>query len=1139
MAHSRASFFFREAAYEARQGFTSLITPIVFFGLTAYMLIFLLNADYMRSMGAVDIYRNSPHVFYLMVSGQSLWLFFAWAWLFAQVVVRDRSANLHEVVLASPISLPWLIAARFTGAFVVAVLLGSSICVGLLMAPILVTFGALPPDAIGPVPWAAAGLSLVVFTIPAAFATGVLFVIGASMTRSNAGAFAVAALLSLVWMISLIVLHEGGVNPQLASIIDPSGYVEAERQSLLWTPAEKKVAMIGFTDKLLLNRGLWLLIGVALGSMLLLRLRREHLTMESAPSAKAPKAASASSAAPVGPIVNTHWWQTLVAECVWHLKISLQSFGLRLALLLLTVVGVGASWVNSVGHIDGPLVPTPEALLYFMVAFYFVFIIFVVVGFTGALMRRDDHDGFIEWLDTSPVPLGIRLLARFFAALGLTALLCLVPAVASLVLTGLAAPHSLNVSYPFAYVLLTVFPAMAELCAVAVLAHAFFQRAGTAYVVSILAAFVAIINHEVELVQYVPAAVGTPIHVYPSELTGFTPWMPMIGGLAGLKLALVLLVFTGSWIAWRCGTALTLRGRLDAARRRVFGSAGLTAVAALVMVTVFANVLSSKLVDEGGYLSSADALERDGKWEHNWWAQASPFSIQGGDVTVRLNPTHGIGEVSWRIDGLRASKLHGTLPHGIALISAQRDSTAVDFKVDGDHFAVEAGCDASCTLTLNMAIEDQGWQTEDAPWLDASGVWLRAQNVLPTLGHDPDRLVRSIGDRARLGLSAELPTLPTAAALSSLRGVAPVGVWSWSVAIAQGTGNYVVADRGSMNGVLAFASVWLPEALSEQQLLSTRFLVGEARLPQLDGFAKDLIALKQCVATELGKASVIETVIQSPRKSGDIALYDGVLWTPEDIAWQSDGTGSGVWQRQYKIAAAIARDVISARSDLRNEAGALWLLEGTAGWTALRCVEAYSGFEAAIAVRKRAAETLAQVFATIDKPVTKVVDGDITWLGLYAALSLDSWGAAEGRSPGSMLMGLDGDILSSGLLAKLTHLIGSDALNTLLGPPLSSDVSVTRGDAGAKATVSSWVWEAGGWQKREPEARLLIRGPDDLALDYAAEASAEHGEEHEAVYLFHASYGYERSLDDNRLQDECSGGLNKSDTCEPLSKEGG
>lgn len=1118
MGHSRAGFFLREAGYESLQGFMSLITPLVFFGLTAYMLIVLLNADHMRSMGAVDIYRNSPHVIYLMVSGQCLWLFFAWAWLFAQVVVRDRSAQLHEVVLASPVSLPWLIAARFTGALAVAVFLGSSICVGLLLAPLLVTLGALPPDTVGSVPWAASAWSLVVFTIPNAFATGVLFLVAASWTRSNAGAFAVAALLSLIWMISLIVLREGDVAPLLASVIDPSGYAEVERQSLTWTPAEKKVAMIGFTDVLLLNRGLWLLLGAALGAVLLLRLRREHLALERAPRLESPGVASTSarSPEPVGPIVDTRWWQAFVAECAWHLKMSLQGFGLRLALLLLTIMGVAGSWVNSVGHSDGPLVPTPEAQLRFLVEFYFVVIVVVVVGFVGALMRRDDHDGFAEWLDSSRIPLGTRLLARFFAALGLTILLCLLPAVASFVVTGFVAPQSLDPIYPFAHVLLTLFPALAELCAVAVLAHALIQRAGTAYVVSILAAFIAIINHELELVQYSPAAVGVPIHAYPSELTGWTPWMPMVGTLVGLKLVFVLLVFAGSWIAWRRGTALTLRDRLEAARKRVVGGAGFTAATACVLLAALGSVLSTRFVDEGGYESTADAIRSDGDWERDWWSQASPFSMHGGDVAVRLNPSLGIGEVRWRIDGLRASRLHGTLPHGIALMGAQRGGAPADLEIDGDHFAVAADCAAPCTLTLELAVEPQGWQTEAMPWLDASGVWLRAQDVLPTLGHDPDRLVRSIGDRARLGLPAELPPVPKAAALRSLEGVAPMGAWSWSVAIDQGTGEYVVADSGSFDGVLAFASVWLPEAVPEQQRLSTRFLVGEARLPLLDEFAEDLVALRQCVAAELGDAPVIDAVLQAPREAGDIVLYDGVLWAPEDIAWQSDGTGSGVWQRQYNIATAIARDTISARSDLRAEAGARWLLEGTAGWVALRCVEARSGFEAAIALRKRAAETIAEVFATIDKPVTEVVGADAAWLGHYAALSLDNWGAVEHRSPSSMLAVLDGDASSSALLSRLALLIGPDTLDALLGAPVSSDVSVARSDAGVETTVLSWVWEAGGWQEREAENRLLMRGPDVPAQDYAPGAQAGLG----GAYLFHVSHGYERSLDDNRLQDE-------------------
>jgi len=1123
MVHARVGFFFREAGYEARQGFMTLITPLVFFALSAWVLTFLLNADYMRSMGAADIYRNSPHVMYLMASGQCLWLFFAWAWLFAQIVVRDRSAQLHEVVLASPISLPWLIAARFTGALVVAVFMGASICVGMLMAPLLVPLGALPASAIGPVPWAATAWSLVLFTLPNAFATGVLFLAAASWMRSNAGAFAVAALLSLIWMVSLVVLYEGDVAPFLASVIDPSGFTEVDRQSNLWTPAEKNTAMIDFTNAMLLNRGLWLFLGIALGVVLLVRLRREHLALERAPRSQAPKVAAtmARPTEPVGAIADTHWWQVLVAECVWHLKISLQGFGLRLALLLLTVMGVASTWVNFVGHIDGPLVPTPEAVLSFLAQFFIVVIAFVVVGLVGTLMRRDDHDGFTEWLDASPVPLGVRLLARFGAGLGLTVLLCLVPAVASLVVTGLGAPRSLDVIFPFIHVLLTLFPAFAELCAVTVLAHAFFRRAGTAHVVSIIAAFVMFMNHELGIVQYPPAMVGFPVLAYPSELPGWAPWMPMVATLVGWKLTIVLLVFATSWIAWRRGTALTLRDRLHAARQRVLGSAGLTAAAASVLLVVLAGVLSDEFVDKGGYASTADAFQRDGDWERDWWAQASPFSVRGGDVAIRLKPSLGIGEVHWRIDGLQASRLHGTLPHGIALMGAQRDDRPADMQIDGDHFVVEAGCEAPCTLTLALAVEAQGWRTHKAaPWLYASGVWLRAQELLPTLGHDPDRLVRSIGDRERLGLPAELPPLPTSGALRSLEGVAPLGSWTWSVAIDDGAGDFIETDAGRVEGVLAFASAWLPEKLIEMQQLPARFLIGDARRPLLDTFAADLVALRQCVAAEFGAAPLITSVIQAPRKVGDIALYDGVLWAPEDLAWQSDGTGGGAWQRQYNIATAIARSAISARSDLRDEAGARWLLEGTAGWVALRCVEARSGFEAAIALRQRAAETIAEVFATIDKPVTQVVDADTAWLRHYAVLSLDNWGADEGRSPGSMLAVLEGDPHATALLPRLARLIGSDALDSLLGAPVRSDVAVARSDAGVEATVSSWVWQDGGWREREAENRLLLRGPDLPAQDYAPRLLAELGATLNGAYLFHASHGYERSLDDNRLQDE-------------------
>jgi len=55
-----------EAWHELRAGCRGPLIPIVFPGLIAYLLLVLLNADYLRDMGATDVPRNSPHLVHLM-----------------------------------------------------------------------------------------------------------------------------------------------------------------------------------------------------------------------------------------------------------------------------------------------------------------------------------------------------------------------------------------------------------------------------------------------------------------------------------------------------------------------------------------------------------------------------------------------------------------------------------------------------------------------------------------------------------------------------------------------------------------------------------------------------------------------------------------------------------------------------------------------------------------------------------------------------------------------------------------------------------------------------------------------------------------------------------------------------------------
>ena len=252
------SFFLREAWNEFRAGLRGGVLPLIYVVLTGYILIVMTNAEQLQQMGAIDIPRNAPGLVYLMTSGDAFFLFFAWAWIFAQPILRDRKAHLDEIVLAAPPSLRQLLAARYVGALGVALAVGTSQILGFLLAPVLEFMGAVPAGSVAPAPWMAFGWAALIFTLPLAAGAGALYFIAALRTRGVGGPFAVAALLMAFWMVSMIVFKEGHADPFLVTVLDPSGFAEAEHQVVdQWTPHEKSTALLALTPGLLCNRLIW------------------------------------------------------------------------------------------------------------------------------------------------------------------------------------------------------------------------------------------------------------------------------------------------------------------------------------------------------------------------------------------------------------------------------------------------------------------------------------------------------------------------------------------------------------------------------------------------------------------------------------------------------------------------------------------------------------------------------------------------------------------------------------------------------------------------------------------------------------------------------------------------------------------
>ncbi|MYD70307.1 MAG: ABC transporter permease [Acidobacteria bacterium] len=1086
-------FIAAEAWYEFRSACRGPLIPMLFAGLIAYVLIVILNADYLREWGATDVARNSPQIVYLMLSGQPLWLVFVWAWIFGQAVVRDRTASLQEIVLSAPVSLPALLVGRYLGALTLACLLSFGGVIGFLLVPFLGAIGIIPPDAAGPQPWFTIGHTFVIFTLPAAVGLGALLLYAAIRTRSVAGPFAVASGLMLVWMVGMVIVRGGEANAGLATLLDASGFAEVEEQTELWTPSEKRTGVLELTPPLLANRVIWTVPPLLLLGFTLRRVGREQLTLERAPAAPANGSSDEHETEPAhttpvpGAPERSSWPRVTWNEMVWHLSLSFRGWGTLLALGMATIMGVGGSFVHVVLHADGPLVPRPDLLQPLLAELYYLMIVFMVAAFVGIMARRDDRAGYGEIVDAAPAPLGCRVAGRAFAAALVTMAFALTPTISVWIVPALSVPEAFSLLDPLIYFGLVFAPSLLELCAAVLVAHALIRHAGTAHAAGVFCAFMVVVSDELRVVSYPPAQIGIPAHVALAEFTAWAPWLGYVLASGAFKAALVVAAAGLAWLAWPRGAALTVPLRWRAGLGRAIGGAGALTAAGIVAAVGTHGVLYEQLVTAGGYQSAAAETADDAAWESRWWAQAAPFATTGGEVGIAVDPAARLATTHWRLDGVRSASgaLHGSLPHGAGDPRATVDGREAPVTVAFDHFSLPLGdCGGEgCTIELEVTVDGDGWSAEgEIPWLHPAGVWLRAIDVLPTLGHDPDRLLRAPRERRDHGLAEVVPDAP-AAALAPAAGVAPDGDWRWTVDFAGGgeAGTRTAAD-GRIRGPLDFAVAWWPDAPEETRRDGIAALHGPSRARDADGVLADVVEMQVCVAEVLSAAPRVATVLQAPRERGATALHGDLLWLPEDAGWDLAGEGFGRWNRRATIASAIAEAYVTTASGLRKEQGAEWLRLGVSGWVGMECVRRRDGADAWLALQTRVSDQTVAAFGALDAPAVSVaLAGAADWLQRYAPLATAGWAETlgppqAGEAVNAVVVAVSGGQPLAGALADAA---GADVAAQLLGPPASSDILVDRTARALDIGGSRWRWRQGGWEPLEVPIHVTQRFEDE------------------------------------------------------------
>ncbi|HEY0160395.1 MAG TPA: M1 family aminopeptidase [Thermoanaerobaculia bacterium] len=543
----------------------------------------------------------------------------------ANAVIRDDETGFGPIVRSTRISKADYVFGRYLGAFAVA-----ATC--MLLVPIAISLGALMPWAdpadIGPIRLADYLFAYFVIALPNLFVhSAVLFAL-ATITRSMMATY----LGVVVFACGFFMLQDAFRRPQAdmaLALAEPFGSRALREATRYWTVAERNTTLPELSGALLYNRLLW--TGIALVSLGLAyaayRFSERGASKRERKQQKLAKAATLSpEARPHDGLVlpsPRHDTAALLALLWMRTRFEARQVMKNTPFVLLLAWGVYSTLFALTHRYPDfmPEYPTTLSLIPEIEEAFQVMLLVVAIYFSGDLVWRERDRRVHEMIDAAPLPNWAYVVPKTAAmALVLLALL----AINVLAAVGLQLSHGFTDVELGKYVLWYVLPESFDvllLAALAIFVQALCPHKAVGWgIMTIFLLWLKLNELKRWLNHHLLNFAETPSMPL-SDLNGAGSFW--IGAWA-LRLywgAFAVLLLVGAHLLWRRGTEIRLKPRLASARRRLAGTPGLVAGAALLTFAATGayayyntNVLNEYQTKEGKEAAVAEYERRFGKY---------------------------------------------------------------------------------------------------------------------------------------------------------------------------------------------------------------------------------------------------------------------------------------------------------------------------------------------------------------------------------------------------------------------------------------------------------------------------------------------------------------------------------------------
>ena len=202
---------------------------------------------------------NSPYVIAETMLRFGLFAMFVVVNFVANTANRNDTSMMSEIICTKPIQPTAYKLGRFFGAFLVCLTVFA-------MVPLALVIGSFMPwldqERLGSFNLAFYIAPFLIYSVPTIFVLSTLFYAIALRFRSIMAVYLTALALLIIYVVSAAIFDEPSQR-QILAILDPFGINTFREVTSYWTPFDKNTITVQLSQEVILNRTLWLGIGLA------------------------------------------------------------------------------------------------------------------------------------------------------------------------------------------------------------------------------------------------------------------------------------------------------------------------------------------------------------------------------------------------------------------------------------------------------------------------------------------------------------------------------------------------------------------------------------------------------------------------------------------------------------------------------------------------------------------------------------------------------------------------------------------------------------------------------------------------------------------------------------------------------------